>query len=371
MADFLSLLGSALGTTPPSYMEGLLGQQATEDLQKRSIGTGIANALIGYMAMPKNQNLGLGRILAGAAQAGQQGAAGVYSGALDDYMTQQKVAEMKRKVDLQNQVEKMISGLSPEEQVYARLAPEQWVANKAKAAKPTGGILSAAEVDYLRSQGYNIPAGALVQKDENNKISIVEGTAPKEGLDIQRAQTYRDALYKANPNDPRIKQVDDYITKLSTFAPPNQLTVTLPSESERTAGFLTSRVQNALGQINRVVSNNPNAAQPKLGAEAIKLFTGSEYFKNLANPATRQQVEAAQLELLDAALTLGTGAAYTREQLENYQRSYFPQLGDKPPAIKDKQDRLKSLLNAAKIKSGRATPQDIGLPSNVKVERVD
>jgi hypothetical protein len=97
----LDLLGGALGTTPPSYMEGLLGRQATEDLQKRSIGTGLANALVGYLAMPKNQNLGLGRILAGAAQAGMQGAQGVYSGALSDYETQQKLEAMDRAKKLQ------------------------------------------------------------------------------------------------------------------------------------------------------------------------------------------------------------------------------------------------------------------------------
>ncbi len=55
-------------------------------------------------------------------------------------------------------------------------------------------------------------------------------------------------------------------------------------------------------------------------------------------------------------MTLGTGAAYTREQLDNYRKSYFPQLNDKPGTIKDKQQRLKSLLDSAMIKSGRAAP---------------
>jgi hypothetical protein len=68
------------------------------------------------------------------------------------------------------------------------------------------------------------------------------------------------------------------------------------------------------------------------------------------------------LEILDAALTLGTGAAYTREQLENYRRSYFPQLGDKQGTVKDKQQRLKSLIDSAMIKSGRAAPN---MPSGV------
>lgn len=135
-------------------------------------------------------------------------------------------------------------------------------------------------------------------------------------------------------------------------------TINLPSESERTAGFLTSRLQGSLSQLRAVTGQSPAAASPNIGAEAIKLITGSDYLKNLANPETRQQVEAAQLELLDAALTLGTGAAYTKDQLLNYQKSYFPQLGDKPGAIKDKTDRLNKLLQSAQIKAGRSAPTE-------------
>ena len=138
--------------------------------------------------------------------------------------------------------------------------------------------------------------------------------------------------------------------------------INMPSESERTAGFLTNRVVNSLNQLQTVVGAKPTAASPNFGAEAVRFLTGSEYLKNLANPEARQQVEAAQLEILDAALTLGTGAAYTREQLENYRRSYFPQLGDKPGTVADKQKRLTSLIDSAMIKSGRAAP---AMPSGV------
>jgi hypothetical protein len=145
-------------------------------------------------------------------------------------------------------------------------------------------------------------------------------------------------------------------------------TINMPSESERTAGFLTNRVVNSLNQLQSVVGATPTAASPKFGAEAVKFLTGSEYLKNLANPESRQQVEAAQLEILDAALTLGTGAAYTREQLENYRRSYFPQLGDKDKTVQDKQQRLKSLIDSAMIKSGRAAPN---MPSGMNAPAFD
>jgi hypothetical protein len=348
MADFLNLLGSALGTAPPSYMEGLLGQQAVEDLQKRSIGTGLANALIGYMAMPKNQNLGLGRILAGAAQAGQQGAQGVYTGALEDYMTQQKVDEMKRKVEQQKQLDTLISGLSPDEQVLARLAPDQFVAGlmKPKAARET--VIA--------------PNGQLIYKDTGEPVTSKSYAAPEKPAQ-QPASIQEYEYAKGQGYTGTFKQFQEELKKAGATS------INMPSESERTSGFLASRLQNALNQMNVVVSQNPKAVSPKLGAEAVQYLTGSDYLKNLANPAARQQIENAQLEVLDSALTLGTGAAYTREQLQNYAKSYFPQLGDKAPAIKDKQDRLKALLNAAKIKAGRAAPADLGLPSGVTVER--
>lgn len=152
--------------------------------------------------------------------------------------------------------------------------------------------------------------------------------------------------------DPRFAQ--QRIAERKAGAP--STTINMPTESERTAGFLTNRVINSVQQLQAAVGASPTAASPNFAAEAIKFFTGSDYLKNLANPEKRQQVEAAQLEILDAALTLGTGAAYTKEQLENYQKSYFPQLNDKPATIKDKQQRLKSLIDSAMIKSGRAAP---------------
>jgi hypothetical protein len=156
---------------------------------------------------------------------------------------------------------------------------------------------------------------------------------------------------------PELMQLENKLYEMDIAARQAGATsITLPSESERTAGFLTNRVVNSLNQLQRVVGANPTAASPKFGSEAIKFLTGSDYLKNLANPEARQQVEAAQLEILDAALTLGTGAAYTRDQLENYRKSYFPQLGDKSETIKDKQQRLQSLLDSAMIKSGRAAP---------------
>jgi hypothetical protein len=131
----------------------------------------------------------------------------------------------------------------------------------------------------------------------------------------------------------------------------------MPPESERTAGYLTTRLKNSLAQLQTAVGETPSAASPNFRAELVKYVTNSNYLKNLANPEARQRVEAAELDILDAALTMATGAAYTREQLESTRSTYFPTLGDKPKTVRDKANRLDQLLRDAAItKAGRSAP---------------
>jgi hypothetical protein len=141
-------------------------------------------------------------------------------------------------------------------------------------------------------------------------------------------------------------------------------TINMPSESERTAGYLTTRLKNSLEQYQIAIGQTPKAAMPNMMGEVIKGITKSDYLKNLATPESRQRVEAAQLDMLDAALTMATGAAYTREQLESTRRTLFPELGDKPATIRDKAKRLDDLLKeAAMTKAGRAAPKNTGEPA--------
>lgn len=132
------------------------------------------------------------------------------------------------------------------------------------------------------------------------------------------------------------------------------------TEGERKAATLLKRMDSSLSQLESVTTVNPDAASPGLLAETLRNipFVGGDTPANMVTPEARQRVEAAQLDILDAALTLGTGAAYTREQLQGYRRSYFPQVGDSPETIKDKSARLQNVLQAARIAAGRAAPEE-------------
>ena len=124
---------------------------------------------------------------------------------------------------------------------------------------------------------------------------------------------------------------------------------------ERKAATLLQRLEGSQRQLQAAVTTNPGAAKPDLLASGIRaLSPKGEAIANSITGTQRQQVDAAQLDILDAALTLATGAAYTREQLEGHRKSYFPQIGDDPPTVKDKQDRLNNVIKAARIAAGRA-----------------
>lgn len=123
----------------------------------------------------------------------------------------------------------------------------------------------------------------------------------------------------------------------------------LTEDQAKSAGYAL-RMDNALKLINEIGAKNPGATRPGLGAALLN--TLPEGAANFLRPEQRQQVEAAQLDALDAALTLNTGAAYTREQLQGLSRAYFAQPGDDDATVADKQQRLGSLIETARVRAG-------------------
>jgi hypothetical protein len=123
------------------------------------------------------------------------------------------------------------------------------------------------------------------------------------------------------------------------------------TEGERKAATLLQRLQFSENQLTQALVDDPNAAKPGLFTSALNVL--STPLANTLTPEARQRVESAQLDILDSALTLGTGAAYTKEQLEGYRRAYFPQIGDEPKQVEDKKARLENIIFAAKIAAGK------------------
>jgi hypothetical protein len=109
-------------------------------------------------------------------------------------------------------------------------------------------------------------------------------------------------------------------------------------------------------QMQTALGIDPTAVKPNVPASVVSAITGPNLLSRSITPAQRQIIEDSQMDVLDAALTLRTGAAYTPVQLNAMRDSYFPKLGDSTAAINAKKQRLETLLEGAYIASGRATP---------------
>jgi hypothetical protein len=130
-----------------------------------------------------------------------------------------------------------------------------------------------------------------------------------------------------------------------------------PDQDERKAAGYMQRIDQGLRLLNIITQETPSAAKPGATSTAMsRIPVVGNMASNMITPEARQRVEAAQLDMLDAALTLATGAAYTKEQLEGLSKSYFTQIGDDPKTIADKRQRLAQIIETARIRAGRALP---------------
>lgn len=84
----------------------------------------------------------------------------------------------------------------------------------------------------------------------------------------------------------------------------------------------------------------------------------SDEAANAARSPQRQIVVGEQSDLLDAYLTLATGAAYTDPQFINAKRGLTPTLTDDAAAIERKTKKLLELIPQARKRAGAAwTPE--------------
>jgi len=314
------------GAKQPEYLSGLLTKEQQDKLNNQALLSGILGAGATYLATPKNQGIGLPAILGKSYLGGMQQSQGTYDASTKNLLDRLNIEKTARATELQGMTEL-------DKLITAR--------DKIAAVNPNDPKLKiyddAIKTKSTRGEGINLNLGS-----------------PVAGVDAQ-----------GNPVFFQPSKTGGAPSIVQGVRPPEAAGGKL-TEGERTAGFLSERLNNSLQQLQQVTGQQPSAAAPNFKAEAIKFFTRSDYLKNLANPQSRQQVEAAQYDILDSALTLGTGAAYTREQLESYRKSYFPQLGDKPKTIEDKAARLQNLLDSAYKKAGRAAPKEAQVPTENK-----
>lgn len=189
------------------------------------------------------------------------------------------------------------------------------------------------------------------------------------GLDVAASLIPNLPKNRADWTEAQRQQVENKLMQLEA-AKASVTHVNLPSEGERKAGFMANILDQNMAQMQRAYKLDPTSVKPNVPASIVEAISGPNVLSRAMTPAQRQIVEDSQLDVLDAALTLRTGAAYTREQLKGMKDTYFPRALDPKPVIEAKKQRLESLLNGAYIASGRATPKRVSeipeVPTNIE-----
>ncbi len=402
----------------PSYYGGLLGDEELRKAKDYAQSQGLQNAAMALLqaGAPSRTPSGGALAIAQGLQMGQQAYKQAMNESLKDRLTQFQVQDMMQKRledqamrQQQAQAQRILqSAYRPEQGMIGEtpwnvlrdeegnLMPDasvrpagldlQSVLPALRALGP-GGMKALSEqlaVEKSLRPEYKEVGGQLFEIPAlGGKPTSVAGSKKRDTVTVGNVVLDKDTmqvLYTApDATAGSVKEFQDFqklspdeqkaYLKLQEGKRPST-TINMPTGEERKAAVLANRLNFGVAQMNQAIGQDPTASMPNTTAEAAKFFTRSDFLANKLTPEKRQIVESAQLDILDAALTLGTGAAYTREQLDGYRKSYFPQLGDTEANVKTKQQRLENLLKSAEIASGRAAsniptkiPQSFEMPT--------
>lgn len=123
-----------------------------------------------------------------------------------------------------------------------------------------------------------------------------------------------------------------------------------PTEDQQKAAGYLLRMQHAIEVQDEIARKNPEAMQPGWGERIASKF--SEPLANSLRSPERQRMDAVNTDATDAALTLATGAAYTKEQLEGARKAYAPSIMDDPKAADEKRVLFNNMIQSARLRAG-------------------
>lgn len=353
----------------PQSLTGLLGEQATQDLQKKALTTGLINAAIGYIAQPKNQRYGsalpyIGRAL----MAGQEGAQGVYQGAIKDYDLQQRIAEAKRKQEQQQALQGMIGNIEdPNERLFAQLAPEQYVTSKLKPRErkvekvgnqlvdvsgETPNVLftgtdtstqpsAVQEYQFALGQGYKGSFADWKKSQKSEGVTVNYG-APVAGVDAQGNPVFFQPSKAGGA-----PQIVPNVAPLREEKP--------PTESQAKAAAFGSQMQSASQEFDQI---QKEGFSPGATASQAQVELAGTPLRALADPLA-QRAQQSQAQWAEAYLRYKTGAAATEGEVARNINTFFPKIGETNPKVIEQKARMRKQAEQDVMKSAKQ-------PSNVK-----
>lgn len=257
----------------------------------------------------------------------------------------------------------------------ARLAAMQ---NKAFPAKPTfqkfgngeGGGMVGPDGSYTQTVAPTFapakpsgPESALGKLNADFKAGLID----KPTYDAQVAKENRVPLDPSsrpwrimNPDEVKAARLPDggtYKTNGIDFQVITQPKQEKPTQGENTAAYHARRIANGLGTLSEIING---VGDTKGNPDAVtSLVPGNNPVSKSLRSDNENRIQSVLPEIGDALLTLGTGAAYTKEQFDNQWSSNLPAVGDSDKVKADKFGRIQALYEQAKTNAG---PMGIALP---------
>ena len=125
-----------------------------------------------------------------------------------------------------------------------------------------------------------------------------------------------------------------------------------PTEAQSKTLTLLTRIAGGANDIKNTLAINPEAQKAGILETLARDVLGEGVITRNLSGEDRRIVTDAQGNMLDALLTMGTGAAYSPEQKIANRVSYFPQYGDSEREIAIKNQRMTQAIEAARIQAG-------------------
>ena len=386
---------------PPEYLSGLLGIDP-EKLRKQAFGTGLINTALAFAAQPRNQ--GYGSVLPYAARAlmaGQQGAQGVYQGALQDYMTRQKIEDIKR----QQQQEQLRQGAisqfaidNPNLATAAQAFPEAVIPQvalkslegKKRDVKEVGGnlidisgetptVIYESPKELKAAPTRDIQQGRTritqeLQPDGTWK-EIARGSmdAPKQAEAVSyKVETDATGKVVYIPNKPGYAVLNQ--EGQPTTYTPKDATKPPTAEESKAAGFY-GRMQLASQKMNSPVigddgkpMKNPDGTPVTLEQIAGKpaKFIGDTFLSDKNRKLYKQAAE----NWVRANLRKESGAVIGEEEMAAEVANYFPTAFDPPAVVAQKAEFRKAAEDAMALAAGKSLKKKSGASGGWSIEEV-
>lgn len=211
------------------------------------------------------------------------------------------------------------------------------------------------------------------QDEINNQLRLMGINIQQQGLAIRAANAGGGgfgagtaAQIGSGPNnEPIFRQKDGRLFTYDASGQPTpyagpvnpKVSTAQPTEDERKAAGWVAQADYAMRNVHSILVRNGQAAMPKL-SERLAGFVPKigEDLANVLRDEDRQQFVQATGSFAEAALRAATGAGVNIDEARQKVAELTPQLGDKPPVIRQKMDAWQVYMNSLKTRAGRALP---------------